>query len=206
MDKDHDTRLSKRLSYLLRHGAVREGLQIKCDGFVRVEEILKKKLRGYSQKDIERVVANDEKQRYTLAENNGILEIRANQGHSLREICDLPLKLIKEDPDFDIVHGTYLEHWPKIRTEGLSRMKRNHIHFAKGLNFVCGLRKSAELYIYIDFKKAREAGLTFLESENGIVLCSGNARGIIETRYFSKVTTRNCESLLEESLNSSCSQ
>jgi len=97
--------------------------------------------------------------------------------------------------DFDIIHGTYFKHWSKIKTEGLSRVKRNHIHFAKGLNFINGLRQNAELFVYINFEKAKEDGLIFFESENGVVLCAGNSKGFIQTKYFLKVITRDGQSL-----------
>lgn len=74
-------------------------------------------------------------------------------------------------------------------------MKRNHIHFAKGLNFVNGLRKSAELFVYINFEKAKEDDLIFLESENDVVLCAGNSKGYIETKYFLKVITGDGQTL-----------
>ena len=31
-----------------------------------------------------------------------------------------------------VVHGTYSKAWEQIRKQGLSKMRRNHIHFAKG--------------------------------------------------------------------------
>jgi|FrelakmetLWP11LW_1041352.scaffolds.fasta_scaffold204988_1 2'-phosphotransferase len=34
--------------------------------------------------------------------------------------------------DRTVVHGTFSKFWPLIKQSGLSRMKRNHIHFAKG--------------------------------------------------------------------------
>lgn len=185
-----DTILSKRLSYLLRHGAVKEGLTIKSDGFVAVNEILLVSLKGYTFKDIERVVENNNKQRFILQLNDGIWEIKATQGHTIAKINELTLKVL-HDIDFDIIHGTYFKCWEKIKEEGLCRMKRNHIHFAKGLNFLCGLRQSAEVYIYINFKEAKQDGLVFLESENRVILCAGNSRGIIEGKYFLKVLDRS---------------
>ncbi|XP_025985836.1 tRNA 2'-phosphotransferase 1 isoform X2 [Solenopsis invicta] len=161
----NDIALSKRLSYLLRHGAVKEGLNIKPNGFITVEDLLNKSLLQYTIDDIKRVVKTNNKQRFTLATIDGILKIKANQGHSIPTINQLSLRIL-EFIDFDIIHGTYLKYWPKIKTEGLSRMKRNHIHFAKGLNFINGLRQSADLFIYVNFDKAKEDGLIFLESEN----------------------------------------
>lgn len=68
----------------MRHGAVKEGLNISSEGFIDIKEILShKSLRHYTAEDIERIVRNNDKQRFTLREKEGALEIRANQGHSL---------------------------------------------------------------------------------------------------------------------------
>lgn len=78
--------LSKTLSKLLRHNALKEGLNINSEGFIAVDELLKHKfLRGkYTLADLEAIVHNNDKQRFSLRTNDGgILEIRANQGHSI---------------------------------------------------------------------------------------------------------------------------
>lgn len=64
--------------------------------------------------------------------------IRANQGHSLRvEDEGLLTPLNADDPTSlpeMVVHGTTWQAWPLIlKTGGLRRMTRNHIHFASGL-------------------------------------------------------------------------
>jgi 2'-phosphotransferase len=75
------------LSWLLRHGAVKEGLNIGTDGFVDVTDI--EQYRGFCSKytvaDIQRVVAESDKQRFTLRTHpvSGKLQIKANQGHSI---------------------------------------------------------------------------------------------------------------------------
>lgn len=153
-------------------------------------ELLKSHLSGYDINDIKRVVSNDNKQRFSIRDKNCVCEIRANQGHSIKEINELALRLV-ENPDFDIIHGTYSEHWQKIKSKGLSRMQRNHIHFSKGQNFICGLRKNADLFIYINFEKATTGNLKFFESDNGVILCAGNEQGILPAEYFEKVVTRH---------------
>ncbi|XP_008551850.1 tRNA 2'-phosphotransferase 1 [Microplitis demolitor] len=188
-DDDRDVKISKKLSYLLRHGAKNESLPITADGFCVLSDVLSK-LKGVEIKDIERIVKNDHKQRYTLIKD-GFLKIKANQGHSIADVNNLSLKPITINPDFDIIHGTYFKYWNKIKEQGLSRVNRNHIHFAKGLNFSCGLRNSAEIFIFIDYKKATDNGLQFFESENGVILSYGNNMGIIEPKYFLKVTDKN---------------
>ena len=36
-----DVRFSKTLSYILRHGAAKEGLKMRTDGFIRVDELVR---------------------------------------------------------------------------------------------------------------------------------------------------------------------
>ncbi|XP_045452099.1 tRNA 2'-phosphotransferase 1 [Melitaea cinxia] len=192
-----DTHLSKTLSWLLRHGATKECLNISSDGYISVREILQhRSLRGrYNKEDIERVVATNSKQRFKLRFNNStnILEIKANQGHSI-QISDDDLIQILEPHYETVVHGTYYKYWSKIKIEGLSRMKRKHIHFAKGTlndrNVISGLRQDVEIYIFIDLTKALADGILFFESENGVILTKGNNIGFLEPKYFWKVIDR----------------
>jgi len=93
----------------------------------------------YTVEDVRRVVENNDKQRFRLEHKNGVLCIRANQGHSVRGLQsdELLTPLTAEelsDPNLLIIHGTTRKAWEDhIQHEGLSRMKRNHIHFATGL-------------------------------------------------------------------------
>lgn len=95
----------------------------------------------------------------------------------------------------EIIHGTYYKNWNLIKNEGLSCMKRLHIHFAKGLpdddNVISGMRQSAQVYIYINIEKALNDNITFYLSKNNVILSPGNEYGIIETKYFSKVVEAN---------------
>lgn len=50
--------LSKRLTYTLRHGADKVGLQLRADGFASLDELLSKpSFRGVSQQQVEEVVS-----------------------------------------------------------------------------------------------------------------------------------------------------
>lgn len=83
-----DKQLSKTLSWILRHGATKLGLKIGNDGYVDVGSLLEiQSLRGKCTiHDIKNIVVLNDKQRFTLRENPTTkrLEIRANQGHSLK--------------------------------------------------------------------------------------------------------------------------
>lgn len=81
-----DLALSKALSWLLRHGAVTEGLDISKDGYIQLNDVLKHRLfaRRYSRDDIRRIASVDN-YRFHLQKNplTGNLEIRANHGHTI---------------------------------------------------------------------------------------------------------------------------
>lgn len=189
-----DIQLSKSLSWLLRHGAVREGFRLSPEGYLDVNEILlNKTFRGkYNITDIERVVKNNDKQRFKLRHNPSTnrLEIKANQGHTITEVSDSELTPITQPIYKTVIHGTYLKCWPQIKDEGLSRMKRKHIHLAKGAlddaSVISGFRRDAEVHIYIDLARALADDIKFFESENGVILTSGNEKGYLEPKYFAK--------------------
>ncbi|XP_052430456.1 tRNA 2'-phosphotransferase 1 [Carassius gibelio] len=194
-EESRDVRLSKSLSYALRHGAIKMGLQLNSDGFVFVDELLAhQQFCSFSLQDVERVVDSNDKQRFKLCNHpeDGRLQIRANQGHSV-QVTDLELRAVAlDDPDCprEAVHGSYMKHWPSIRSQGISRMNRTHIHLAPGLpgegGVISGMRPSCDLAVYIDVAKAMKDGIQFFWSDNGVLLTPGDAAGMLAPRYFSR--------------------
>ncbi len=91
-DDDPMVKISKNLSFLLRHGAEKEGLVIDSAGFVLLSQILEKdfyKLKKIGVEQIMSVVENNEKKRFevkTVNDENGnsVLYIRATQGHTIK--------------------------------------------------------------------------------------------------------------------------
>lgn len=182
---------SKWLSYVLRHGADKEGIEMDSSGFVQLNELLKLKKSKKMKMDIEMVkslVVNNDKQRFELKVMENEYYIRASQGHSMDRIQDEELlTLIECGRDFPIVvHGTYENVIHGILEKGLSRMGRNHIHFAMGENVISGMRKSAEIKIYIRMNVAMQDGIAFYTSKNGVVLTKGKD-GLLDKKYFEKV-------------------
>lgn len=95
------------------------------------------------------------------------------------------------DEQIDVIHGTFLKYWIKIKNEGISRMNRNHIHLATGLPYdkgvISGIRHSADVFIYINLKLAISEGLQFYRSINQVILTPGDENGFIRPKYFLKV-------------------
>ncbi|RHZ78256.1 hypothetical protein Glove_166g287 [Diversispora epigaea] len=188
-------KLSKLLSNILRHSAEKRGLEIGDDGFVKLNDLLKlQQFKGKSVEDIQFVVENNDKQRFSLKTENSELYIRANQGHSI-EVKDLELEKITDHEQIPtVIHGTYLNRWKFIEKEGLRKMNRNHIHCSIGHfgdpNVKSGLRANCDLFIYINAKKAMEDGIEFYRSSNGVILTSG-INGCLKPEYFLKVVNKN---------------
>ncbi|XP_069750282.1 tRNA 2'-phosphotransferase 1 isoform X1 [Narcine bancroftii] len=194
--QDADIHLSKALSYVLRHGAARMGLEMGQDGFLEVEAILKHPhYTQYTEQDVRRVVDTNTKQRFTLRTHpeSGALQIRANQGHTLQveDLELIPITLESGNLPAQAVHGTYLRRWPSIKAQGLRRMARRHIHLCAGLpkdgSAVSGMRSDCDLAIFIELRKALSDGIPFYLSTNQVILTPGNEDGVLPPEYFQKV-------------------
>ncbi|CAD8120678.1 unnamed protein product [Paramecium sonneborni] len=188
---------SKTMSYLLRHGAQKEGIPIRQDGFVLVQDLINwptmAKLKANLQ-SIRNVVDNNDKKRFELKEIDGQLYIRCVQGHTIEINEEELLEKIVDPSQFPvIVHGTYFKAWDLIKDSGLNRMARQHIHFAVGLPgddaVISGMRNTCEVIIQVDMEKAMKAGIEFYVSKNGVVLSSGIG-GVIAPQFFKRVTTK----------------
>jgi len=203
VNKHKRTKLSKTCTYILRHRARKLKLSMRSDGYVKLRELLNlqevsKLLMQFmittfkeAVHIIQLLVRECQKQRFSLTEEEGIWYIRANQGHTIRGIKDE--KLLRKVSNANhlnvVVHGTYSRNLQSILTKGLSKMKRNHIHFATCERFegnLSGFRSSCEVLIYIDHRLAMSDGIKFFVSSNGVVLTAG-FRGVLSPKYFGKV-------------------
>ena len=187
-------KIGRYIIKILRHEVISLKLKITTDGYVKLNDIFKilKRKKFNSElinlDTIKDIVKNDNKQRFDLINKNSEWLIRANQGHSINLNPELLLTII-EKPLPECIHGTYKKYLSSISQNGLNKQLRDQIHFTTKINsnmVNSGIRKSAEVAIYIDMKKAMEAGIKFYRSKNGVILSPG-INGIIEPRFFSKI-------------------
>lgn len=142
-----------------------------------------------SKDEIYLIISDNNKQRFALGkgEKTGKEYIRANQGHSVHVTVEM-----KEitDAGRTCMHGTNMTAWKIIEKEGLSRMKRQHIHMAGGMpgEVISGMRNTAKVVIMIDLQKCFDKNIKFYESLNGVILSPGNEEGIIPPSCFGKVS------------------
>ena len=96
-------RISKRMSYLLRHCT--SPLYVNLDGgWAKVDdiiEVIRKKEPDFNLSVMEQIVAEDAKGRYSFDESRE--HIRANQGHSIPGVV---VDMTQPEPPELLYHGT----------------------------------------------------------------------------------------------------
>ncbi|PPD70685.1 hypothetical protein GOBAR_DD32442 [Gossypium barbadense] len=198
--KDKIDALGRLLTRILRHMATELNLNMRSDGYVKVEDLLKLNMRTFANiplrsqtvDDIKEAVRKDNKQRFSLVEENGELLIRANQGHTVMTVESERLlkQILSADEVQFCVHGTYKRNLESILESGLKRMKRLHVHFSSGLptdgEVISGMRRDVNVLIYLDVRKALEEGMKLYISDNKVILTEG-FDGVVPVKCFEKI-------------------
>ncbi|KAJ0797707.1 putative 2'-phosphotransferase [Helianthus annuus] len=200
--QDRIDALGRLLTRILRHMASQLNLNMRSDGYVKVQDLLRLNLKTFANvpisshtvDDIKEAVRRDNKQRFSLLEENGELLIRANQGHTVTlvetESLLKPILSAEEFPGSVCVHGTYKKNLKSIMESGLKRMQRLHVHFACGLptdgEVISGMRRDVNVLIFLDIKKALEGGMKLYISDNKVILTEG-FDGVVPVEYFERI-------------------
>jgi putative RNA 2'-phosphotransferase len=167
-NNDPIRRSSRKLSWLLRHGACESGLTMDAAGWAPISEVLR--LTRMSAATLEAVVRENNKQR--LQVEDGV--IRASQGHSLD---GTPVTLEALEASWSVWtrsqplwHGTRAEVVEGIAKLGILAQGRTHVHLAESLDSTVGKRANVAVMLQLDPQKLRDAGQPVFVSSNGVVL------------------------------------
>lgn len=115
--------------------------------------------------------------------------MRANQGYSISAVTEEALTPITDPDAFpEVIHGTFRNKSDSIKLTGLSRVKRNQIHLSSSMNASSGIRKTGNVFIYIDLPLAMSNGIKFYISDNGI----------LEPKYFKHIVDTKGNKLLTQ--------
>lgn len=170
-----DEMISKRMAFILRWRPDTIGVKLDKEGYVDVDKFIS----GYNKinktnitiEDLKRVVANDDKTRYSFDATGDM--IRANQGHS--KDLNIEITMSEITPPDILYHGTASDKILLIKAGGLKPMSRKYVHLTDNLETAknVGSRYAKSLYSYvailhIDTKKMIEDGYKFKLSENNV--------------------------------------
>jgi len=160
-------RLSRYFSYLLRHRPDAIGLRLDANGWASIDELIRKtsSLR-LTRELVEIVVQTNDKQRFRISDDG--TRIKANHGHSIQIKMDLP----PSKPPVFLLHGTAERFMKSIRSKGLLKMKRHHVHLTESLSVArsVGTRHGTLVVLKVDALKLFEAGGLFFKTPNNVWL------------------------------------
>jgi putative RNA 2'-phosphotransferase len=170
VDAKRLVRVSRLLSFGLRHRPEKLGLHLDASGWAdvdRVLEALAAQGERLSVEELEQLVATSDKQRFALSDDGS--RIRANQGHSIA----VDLGLVPREPPPRLYHGTVERFLDRIRVEGLLRGARTHVHLSideSTARVVASRRKGRPVILTVRAGEMHADGLPFFVSENGVWL------------------------------------
>lgn len=163
------TRLSKRLSFVLRHHPDKIGIHLDQYGRVNLADLITHFNRHFgtpiNEAIIRKIMTQSDKQRYAI---EGSM-IRALYGHSI------PVKPLTPPtmPPEVLYHGTTHSAARFIETEGLKKMDRDFVHLSANVKMAVqvGRRRDPKPVIFeVAASRAAQSGILFYPTESGVWL------------------------------------
>lgn len=166
---DPHTKKSKFLSLVLRHEPQSAGVVLDEAGWVGVRELLDGCARAgvvMTPDELHEIVRSSDKQRFALSEDGS--RIRANQGHSV----EVELGYAPAAPPEALWHGTADRFLASIRTQGLVKGARHHVHLSETREMAAavGRRHGRLVVLEIAAGRMQRDGFTFMRTTNGVWL------------------------------------
>ena len=167
---DVTTKISKFLSFILRHKPEAIGLSINSEGWADVGELVRlAQHHGHTitLEQVENVVATSDKKRFSLSSDKKF--IRAVQGHSSPSA---QLEFPSLPPPMYLYHGTATHFLKNIMLTGLSPQQRKYVHLSIDIATAknVGMRYGQPAVLQIQSQIMHQQGYTFFIAENGVWL------------------------------------
>lgn len=176
-------KVSKTLSYILRHKPEEFGITLDEHGYTRVGDIIDSLMSKpvdplfiQSSEDMDRVLMDilmlDTKRYYyrgkdTLRWNRDI-EVKANYGHSIKGI-----KKSESRPPAILYHGTSHKNYISIKDTGIKYMQRDKVHLSEDINVAVSVGKRRDnnpVILEVNTVAALKAGVKFYKEPSGVWL------------------------------------
>lgn len=158
------TKISRKISYLLRHHPEEAKLKVDRYGYVSVKELINAV--GISPADLDAIVEGDDKKRFVFSADKS--QIKCAQGHSFSVELEMAATI---SPPI-LYHGTASRFISAIKTEGLKAMSRLHVHLSFDIDtaYAVGKRHGSPVIFCVDCEQMTADGYLFYQAENGMWL------------------------------------
>ena len=167
---------SKFLSLILRHQPEIVQLTLSKEGWVQVTDLLVA-IHLHSDfiitfDELKDIVATSDKKRFAFSDD--FKRIRANQGHSIREVT-IPFEDVSKTVPHVLYHGTSIENYNAIINDTpptIRKMNRNHVHLSPDIPTasIVGQRHGKVIILQIDAQALVNSGQIIYKSENNVFL------------------------------------
>lgn len=161
-------KVSKFLSFVLRHKPEAINLELDTQGWAGISDLIEKASSEIplTAELIKQFVVTNDKQRFSLSEDGQ--RIRANQGHSIKVDLDLTPKT----PPTNLYHGTATRFLPSILEKGLQPGQRHHVHLSIDIETATsvGQRYGKPVILQVASGEMYQQGYVFFLSKNGVWL------------------------------------
>lgn len=153
-----ETKLSKTLSYLLRHNPEDGNLEMDPQGFVALDSLLDALAeRGWRELDPESFMDTLDDPSVERFERRGTA-VRATYGHSV----DVDPEYPEIQPEFPLYHGTSPDAWTSIKSDGLKPMNRQYVHLSRTVEEAARVgKRHADSPIILSVKPSSQTTVTY---------------------------------------------
>ena len=169
MSPSRITKISKFLSLVLRHDPQKIGIKLDEAGWVGVGDLLNALAKSgfpVAETELRQVVETNDKKRFGFSDDGE--QIRANQGHSV----SVELGYEPVVPPEILYHGTVDRFLNSIRSVGLIKGERHHVHMSLDAHTAMkvGERRGLPVILRVRSAQMHLDGIAFFETANGVWL------------------------------------
>lgn len=163
-------KISKFLSYVLRHQPEAIGITLDTNGWVNIETLLyaaNQRGQRISRDTLQAVVETNDKKRFSISDD--LLRIRAAQGHSTRQV---DLEYAPVQPPKFLYHGTATRFLMSIQKQGLLSGSRQYVHLSADEMTArqVGVRHGMPVILLVQAEQMWDDGHVFHLADNGVWL------------------------------------
>jgi putative RNA 2'-phosphotransferase len=175
-----EQKISKFLSYVLRHKPEAIGLILDSEGWASIEALIAGAAKEGIELDLitlQKIVATNDKKRFVISEEG--LRIRAAQGHSTAIVS---IQHVEKIPPAVLYHGTATRFLNAILEQGLLAGSRHYVHLSESSEtaFSVGQRYGKPIVLKIKALQMQQQGFSFFQAENNVWLTNHVPKEFIE--------------------------
>ncbi|EEB92770.1 hypothetical protein MPER_08674 [Moniliophthora perniciosa FA553] len=201
------------MSWLLRHAAQSQGIKIRPDGYVRVNDLLSYYLfKHHNINSLQALLRYDPKHRFEFKEEEGRWPgskewlVRHQGGHTIKGVLTSAKRITSFPKSSAAIYCTDIQTWKTFSEHGIwSERGDELIHLARKVPEYEGVEAynpSVRILISIDVEKAIHDGeIMFYKINDESLITDGDKRGCIAPKYFKEVVavTWDKEVLVDQS-------